>query len=70
MDALKEASKAYAEVGQISKAAETLVKVADLDKKNRNAHLELAADIYLLRKKPKKLVPLTMACWLQRTLKP
>nr|BFD62567.1 hypothetical protein BdHM001_12480 [Bdellovibrio sp. HM001] len=54
LDALKEAAKAYADVGQISKSAETLVKVADLDKKGRNAHLELAADIYLLEKKNKE----------------
>lgn len=54
LDALKEAAKAYADVGQISKSAETLVKVADLDKKGRNAHLELAADIYLLEKKTKE----------------
>jgi len=54
LDALKEAAKAYADVGQISKSAETLVKIADLDKKNRNAHLELAADIYLLEKKIKE----------------
>ncbi len=53
LDALKDAAKAYAEVGQVSKSAETLVKIADLDKKNRNAHLETAADIYLLEKKIK-----------------
>ncbi|HWU41880.1 MAG TPA: tetratricopeptide repeat protein, partial [Bdellovibrio sp.] len=53
LDALKDAAKAYAEVGQISKAAETMVKIADLDKKNRNTHLENAADIYLLEKKIK-----------------
>ncbi|KHD87835.1 MAG: adventurous gliding motility protein U [Bdellovibrio sp. ArHS] len=54
LDALKEAAKAYADVGQISKSAETLVKIADLDKKGRNTHLELAADIYLLEKKMKE----------------
>lgn len=54
LDALKEAAKAYADVGQISKSAETLIKVADLNKKGRNAHLELAADIYLLEKKTKE----------------
>lgn len=54
LDALKEAAKAYADVGQISKSAETLVKIADLDKKNRNNHLELAADIYILEKKNKE----------------
>ncbi|WP_374001603.1 tetratricopeptide repeat protein [Bdellovibrio bacteriovorus] len=54
LDALKEAAKAYADVGQISKSAETLVKVADLDKKGRNSHLELAADIYILEKKNKE----------------
>ncbi|MEN0057491.1 MAG: tetratricopeptide repeat protein [Bdellovibrio sp.] len=54
LDALKEAAKAYADVGQISKSAETLVKIAELDKKNRNTHLELAADIYLLEKKIKE----------------
>lgn len=53
LDALKDAAKAYAEVGQISKSAETLGKIADLDKKNRNSHLENAADIYLLEKKIK-----------------
>lgn len=54
LDAIKEASNAYADVGQISKSAETLMKVADLDKKGRNTHLELAADIYLLEKKTKE----------------
>ncbi len=54
LDALKEAAKAFAEVGQISKAAETLVKISELDKKARNTHLELAADIYLLEKKIKE----------------
>ncbi|MGZ3781052.1 MAG: tetratricopeptide repeat protein [Pseudobdellovibrionaceae bacterium] len=54
VDALKETAKAYAEIGQISKSAETLMKVADLDKKNRNTHLELAADIYVLEKKIKE----------------
>lgn len=54
LDALKEAAKAFAETGQISKSAETLIKIADLDKKNRNSHLELAADIYLLEKKIKE----------------
>ncbi|WP_415063418.1 tetratricopeptide repeat protein [Bdellovibrio sp.] len=54
LDALKEAAKAYADVGQISKSAETLTKIAELDKKNRNTHLELAADIYLLEKKIKE----------------
>lgn len=51
LDALKDAAKAYADVGQISKAAETLIKIADLDKKARNTNLELAADFYLLEKK-------------------
>ena len=54
LDALKEAAKAYAEVGQISKAAETLTKIAEKDSKNRNSHLELAADIYILEKKYKE----------------
>ncbi|MFS4460411.1 tetratricopeptide repeat protein [Bdellovibrio sp. HCB2-146] len=54
LDAMKEAAKAYADVGQISKSAETLLKIADLDKKNRNTHLELAADIYVLEKKLKE----------------
>lgn len=54
LDALKEAAKAYADVGQISKSAETLLKIADMDKKNRNTHLELAADIYILEKKNKE----------------
>lgn len=54
LDALKDAAKAYADVGQISKSAETLLKIAELDKKNRNAHLETAADIYLLEKKIKE----------------
>lgn len=54
LDALKEATKAYADIGQISKSAGTLMKVADLDKKNRTTHLELAADIYLLEKKTKE----------------
>ncbi|QDK37329.1 tetratricopeptide repeat protein [Bdellovibrio sp. NC01] len=53
LDALKDAAKAYADVGQISKSAETLVKIADLDKKGRNTQLETAADIYLLEKKIK-----------------
>ncbi|MFM6927657.1 MAG: tetratricopeptide repeat protein [Bdellovibrio sp.] len=53
LDAMKDAAKAYAEVGQIAKSAETLVKIADLDKKNRNTHLEMAADIYLLEKRTK-----------------
>lgn len=51
LDALKEAAKAYADIGQISKSAETLLKVAELDKQARNTHLELAADIYLLERK-------------------
>jgi Uncharacterized protein conserved in bacteria len=51
LDALKEAAKAYADVGQIAKSAETLMQVAELDKKNRNAHLEVAADIFLLEKR-------------------
>ncbi|KYG64980.1 adventurous gliding motility protein U [Bdellovibrio bacteriovorus] len=54
LDVLKEAAKAYADVGQIGKAAETLEKIADLDKKGRANHLELAADIYLLEKKTKE----------------
>lgn len=53
-DALKEAAKAYAELGQIQKSAETLVSVANLDKKYRNTHLELAADIYTLEKQHDK----------------
>lgn len=54
LDALREAAKAYADVGQISKSAETLLKIAEMDKKGRNTHLELAADIYLLEKKTKE----------------
>ncbi|MBO9665543.1 MAG: adventurous gliding motility protein U, partial [Bdellovibrio sp.] len=54
VDALKDAAKAYAEVGQIAKSAETLVRIADLDKKNRTAHLELAADMYFLEKRTKE----------------
>lgn len=54
LDALKDAAKAYADVGQISKSAQTLTKIADLDKKGRNTHLENAADIYLLEKKIKE----------------
>ncbi|MGZ3768090.1 MAG: tetratricopeptide repeat protein [Bdellovibrio sp.] len=54
LDALKEAAKAYAEIGQISKSAETLSRVAEMDKKGRGAHLELAADIYILEMKNKE----------------
>jgi TolA-binding protein len=55
LDALKDSAKAYAEVGQILKSAEVLVKIAELDgKKNRNTHLEMAADIFLLEKKTKE----------------
>ncbi len=54
LDVLKDTAKAYAEVGQISKSAETLLKIADLDKKDRNNQLEMAADIYLLEKKTKE----------------
>lgn len=54
LDALKEAAKAYADIGQTSKSAETLIKISELDKKNRNTHLELAADIYFLDKKVKE----------------
>lgn len=54
LDVLKEAAKAYADIGQIGKSAETLEQVAALDKKGRAGHLELAADIYLLEKKSKE----------------
>jgi tetratricopeptide (TPR) repeat protein len=47
-DALKDAAKSYAEIGQLLKAAETLKIVADMDKKTSNANLEIAADFYRL----------------------
>jgi tetratricopeptide (TPR) repeat protein len=53
-DALKEAAKTYAENGYLLKAAETLKKIADTDKKDHNADLELAADFYSLEKKDKE----------------
>ncbi|QLY26791.1 tetratricopeptide repeat protein [Bdellovibrio sp. KM01] len=53
LDALKDSAKAYADIGQTAKAADTLAKVADLDKKGRNQYLEAAADIYLMEKRVK-----------------
>lgn len=44
MDALKDAAKSYADIGQLQKASETLKVIAELDKKNAPAQLELAAD--------------------------
>jgi TolA-binding protein len=54
LDALKDAATAYSDVGQISKSAETLLKISDLDKKTRVSNLETAADIYVLEKKIKE----------------
>ncbi len=48
LDALKEAANAYLAIGQLPKAAETLIDIAQQDKKVRNKNLELAADIYTL----------------------
>ena len=53
-DALKEAAKSYAQNGYLIKAADTLKKIADLDKKERNSNLELAADFYALEKRDKE----------------
>jgi TolA-binding protein len=50
-DAMKEAAKSYAECGDLSKSAETLMKVSNIDKKNKLVHLELAADMYVLEKR-------------------
>jgi tetratricopeptide (TPR) repeat protein len=47
-DALKDAAKSYAEIGQLLKAAETLKIVADMDKKTANTNLEIAADFLRL----------------------
>src|SRR5690606_24627625 len=49
--ALKEAAKAYAEHGYLVKAADTLMKIVDREKKDRNQNLELAADFYALELK-------------------
>ena len=53
LDALKDSAKAYADIGQTAKAADTLTKIADLDKKGRNQYLEAAADIYVMEKRVK-----------------
>ena len=53
-DALKEASKTYAQNGYLIKAADTLKKIADLDKKEKSTNLELAADFYALEKNDKE----------------
>ncbi len=50
-DALKEAAKSFAECGDLQKSADVFLKLADLDKKNRLTHLEVAADMNLLEKK-------------------
>jgi TolA-binding protein len=51
LDALREAAKSYGEVGQIQKSAETMRKMAELDAKGKNTHLEIAADIYMVDNK-------------------
>jgi TolA-binding protein len=48
LDALKDAAKSYAEIGQLLKAAETLKIAAEMDKKTANANLEIAADFFRL----------------------
>lgn len=48
LDGLKDAARSYAEIGQLLKAAETLKIVADMDKKNANTNMELAADFLRL----------------------
>lgn len=50
LDALKEAAKAYAECGELTKSAETLKRIAGLDTPNKLTHLELAADMYILER--------------------
>lgn len=54
LDGLKDAAKSYAEIGQLLRSAETLKIVADLDKKNANTHIELAADFLRLEGRTKE----------------
>ncbi len=50
-DALKEAAKSFAECGDLTRAEETILKVAEIDKKNKLAHLQMVADMYILDKR-------------------
>ncbi len=54
LDALKDAAKSYAEVGQLLKASETLKIIADMDKKTASANLETAADFLRLEGRRKE----------------
>lgn len=54
LDALKDAAKSYAEIGQLMKAADTLKMVAEMDKKTANTNLELAADFLRLEGRTKE----------------
>ncbi|MGZ3743760.1 MAG: tetratricopeptide repeat protein [Pseudobdellovibrionaceae bacterium] len=53
-DALKDAGKSFADIGQLLKAADTLKLVAELDKKTHNANLEIAADFLRLEGRTKE----------------
>lgn len=48
LDGLRDAAKSYAEIGQLTKAAETLKIIAEMDKKTANTNIELAADFLRL----------------------
>lgn len=51
LEILKDAAKAFAETGNLKKSADTWKLISDLDKKEKDNHLELAADFYALEKK-------------------
>lgn len=53
-DALKESARAYAEAGEMSKAAELFQNLAEREPKLRQKHLETAADFLLLEGQFKK----------------
>lgn len=48
LDGLKDAARSYAEIGQLTKAAETLKMISEMDKKTAKTNIELAADFLRL----------------------
>jgi TolA-binding protein len=48
---LKDTTKAYTEIGRLEKSAEALIKLAQLEPKNRTSLLESSADIYSIENK-------------------
>ncbi|MBC7370067.1 MAG: tetratricopeptide repeat protein [Bdellovibrionaceae bacterium] len=54
LDGLKDAARSFAEIGQLLRAADTLKLIADMDKKNANAHMEMAADFLRLESRTKE----------------